>query len=80
MRGPLCQRTRFALGAIALVMLATAGLPSTTAEARARFDLGVPTYVAPPLYYGYARPASYSSYSPTPAVAGPVGFGGYHWQ
>ena len=72
--------SRLGIGALAIVGLGVVSLQSTPAEARAWFDLGLPTYVVPPPYYAYARPADFS---PKPTVAGAMimGFGGGHyWQ
>jgi hypothetical protein len=68
---------RLGVGTLALLGLGAVAAQPFPAQARAQFDINLPTYVAPPPYYAYARPASYSS---TSAVAGAVGFGGGHWQ
>jgi hypothetical protein len=70
------------IGALGLMSVGVASLHAVPADARVLFDVGIPTYVAPPPYYSYASPAKYAPYFGHPAVAGAifVGFGGYHWQ
>ena len=49
-----CGRAaRLGFGALALLALGAAVLPTTPASARVLYDLGLPTYLAPPPYYGY---------------------------
>jgi hypothetical protein len=81
MRGSASQWTkRLGTGAVALLGLGAVALHAIPADAKVLFDVGTPMTIAPPPYYAYAHPASYS---PTPSIAGAifVGFAnGHHWQ